>query len=103
MKITAKQLLKHICANWYYVTYGDEVIKKLDLLAYRNLTNGLYEYVISSDLYKTMIEPQLKKDDYEEVIEMELLVEKLSPNIFKILDLRKKTTDINKDFENETR
>ena len=42
----------------------------------------------------------IKKDEYDDVIELELLMDKLTPNIFKILDLRKKTADINKDFEN---
>lgn len=101
MTYTSKQLINQICANWYYVTYGDEVMKKLDLLAYRNLVKELYEFVVNDDLYKTMVKPYIKKDKYDDVIELELLMDKLTPNIFKILDLRKKTADINKDFENE--
>lgn len=99
MTYTAKQLINQICANWYYVTYGEEIMKKLDILAYRNLVKELNEFVVNDDLYKTMVKPYIKKDEYDDVIELELLMDKLTPNIFKILDLRKKTADINKDFE----
>lgn len=99
MKYTSKHLINQICANWYYVTYGEEIMKKLDLLAYKNLVKELNEFVVNDDLYKTMVKPYIKKDEYDDVIELELLMDKLTPNIFKILDLRKKTADINKDFE----
>ena len=99
MTYTAKQLINQICANWYYVSFGEEVMKKLDLLAYRNLVKELYEFVVNDDLYETMVKPYIKKDKYDDVIELEMLMDKLTPNIFKMLDLRKKTADINKDFE----
>ena len=104
MVFTQNNIITQICGNWYFYTNGVEVARKFvaeHFLSYRKYIKDLVEIVKSDPLYEKAIKPRFDKEEYKIIFEVDRLFEDLTPIVFKILDIHKKKTDLEKDFQND--
>lgn len=104
MVFTQNNIIRQICGNWYFYTNGVEASSKFanyDFIGYIDNIKNLSEIVKSDPLYEKAIKPRFKKEEYKIVFEIDSLFEDLTPIVFKILDIHKKKTDLEKDFQND--
>lgn len=104
MVFTKNNIIRQICGNWYFYTNGVEVARNFanyDFIGYNDYIKNLVEIVKSDPLYEKAIKPRFDKEEYKIIFEVDRLFEDLTPIVFKILDIHKKKTDLEKDFKND--
>lgn len=102
MVFTQNYIIRQICVNWYFYTNGVEAARKLatyDFIGYNDYIKNLAEIVKSDPLYEKTIKSRFDKEEYNIIFEVDRLFEDLTPIVFKILDIHKKKTDLEKDFK----